>query len=60
MGLPAIIGLIIAIIILFAPIENWVSIFIYIALSFIFAFLGNNLYKVLYMKKTQKNKKRGK
>lgn len=59
MGLPAIIGLIITIIFFFAPIDTWISIIIYIALSIIFAFNGNVLYQKFFIKEDKKknNKK---
>lgn len=62
MGLPAIVGLIIAIIFFFTAIPNFISIIIYIALSVIFAFCGNNIYQKVFVKTNHKknNKKVGK
>ena len=62
MGLPAIIGLIIAVIFFFTSVPNFISIIIYIALSVIFAFCGNNIYQKVFVKTNHKknNKKVGK
>lgn len=56
MGLPAILGVLIALVLLFTSVPNYVSIIIYIALSILFAFCGNALYKKLFVKKNQKKK----
>ena len=56
MGLPAIIGLLTAIILLFTSVPGYVSIVVHIALSILFAFCGNALYKKLFVKKNQKKK----
>ena len=64
MGLPATLGLIIGIIFFFAPIDTWIAVCIYVALSIIFAFVGNSIYQALFVnnKSNKKNnqKKSGK
>ena len=60
MGLPATLGLIIGIVFFFTPVDTWIAVCIYIALSIIFAFVGNFLYQALFVNNKNNKKKNNK